>query len=102
MPADGGDAVDLMSGMDADTPSKPFGGPEEITFTPDGNGFVFLKGILIFKVKEILGLFSEKIQLGRFFWECDERFSISTNRRKMAGILGARWHISCGRFFIQA
>jgi dipeptidyl aminopeptidase/acylaminoacyl peptidase len=31
----------LMKGMDADTPSKPFGGPEEITFTPDGMGLVF-------------------------------------------------------------
>jgi dipeptidyl aminopeptidase/acylaminoacyl peptidase len=27
--------------MDADTPSKPFGGPEEIAFTPDGSGLVF-------------------------------------------------------------
>lgn len=33
--------VKLMIGMDADTPSKPFGGPEEITFTPDGNGLIF-------------------------------------------------------------
>ncbi|MBN1272459.1 MAG: S9 family peptidase [Candidatus Aminicenantes bacterium] len=33
--------VRLMEGMDADTPSKPFGGPEEITFTPDGTGLVF-------------------------------------------------------------
>ena len=33
--------VKLMKGMDADTPSKPFGGPEEITFTPDGKGIVF-------------------------------------------------------------
>ncbi len=41
MPAAGGDAVDLMWGMDADTPSRPFGGPEEITFTPDGRGLVF-------------------------------------------------------------
>jgi dipeptidyl aminopeptidase/acylaminoacyl peptidase len=41
MPIEGGDAVDLMWGMDADTPSKPFGGPEEITFTPDGKGLVF-------------------------------------------------------------
>ncbi|NQT02302.1 MAG: S9 family peptidase, partial [Planctomycetes bacterium] len=41
MPADGGNAVDLMWGMDADTPSKPFGGPEEIAFTPDGRGLVF-------------------------------------------------------------
>jgi dipeptidyl aminopeptidase/acylaminoacyl peptidase len=41
MPADGGDPVDVMKGMDADTPSKPFGGSEEITFTPDGKGLVF-------------------------------------------------------------
>ncbi len=37
----GGDAVDVMKGMDADTPSQPFGGPEEIAFTPDGRGIVF-------------------------------------------------------------
>jgi len=41
MPAAGGKAVDVMSGMDADTPSKPFGGPEEMTFTPDGKGVIF-------------------------------------------------------------
>ena len=41
MPKTGGEAVDLMKEMDADTPSKPFGGPEEITFTPDGKGLVF-------------------------------------------------------------
>jgi len=41
MPAAGGDAVDVMCDMDADTPSKPFGGPEEITFTPDGKGIIF-------------------------------------------------------------
>jgi len=41
MPSTGGDAVDVMQGMDADTPSKPFGGPEEITFTPDGRGIIF-------------------------------------------------------------
>jgi dipeptidyl aminopeptidase/acylaminoacyl peptidase len=41
MPAGGGDPVDVMKGMDADTPSKPFGGSEEITFTPDGKGLVF-------------------------------------------------------------
>ncbi len=40
-PSTGGDAVDVMQGMDADTPSKPFGGPEEITFTPDGRGVIF-------------------------------------------------------------
>ena len=37
----GGKAIDLMKGMDADTPSKPFGGPGEITFTPRGKGLVF-------------------------------------------------------------
>ncbi len=41
MPAAGGDAVDVMGNMDADTPSKPFGGPEEITFTPDGKSIIF-------------------------------------------------------------
>ena len=41
MPADGGEPVDVMKGMDADCPSKPFGGPEEIAFTPDGKAVVF-------------------------------------------------------------
>ncbi len=41
MPSAGGDPIDVMQGMDADTPSKPFGGPEEITFTPDGKGLIF-------------------------------------------------------------
>ena len=41
MPAEGGAAVDAMRGMDADVPSKPFGGPEELTFTPDGRSVVF-------------------------------------------------------------
>ena len=40
-PVTGGDSVDVMSGMDADTPSQPFGGPDEITFTPDGQGILF-------------------------------------------------------------
>ncbi len=40
-PAVGGQAIDVMKGMDADTPSKPFGGPEEITFTPDGKSVIF-------------------------------------------------------------
>ncbi len=40
--ADGsGTPRDLMLGMDADAPSKPFGGPEEWTFSPDGKGVVF-------------------------------------------------------------
>jgi dipeptidyl aminopeptidase/acylaminoacyl peptidase len=40
-PAAGGMAADLMKGMDADTPSKPFGGPEEIAFTPDSQSVIF-------------------------------------------------------------
>ncbi|HUT28541.1 MAG TPA: S9 family peptidase [Sedimentisphaerales bacterium] len=41
MPTAGGDPVDVMQSMDADTPSKPFGGPEEITFTPDSRTVIF-------------------------------------------------------------
>ncbi len=41
VPASGGEAVGLMRGMQADAPSKPFGGAEEFTFTPDGGGVVF-------------------------------------------------------------
>ncbi|MCL4205184.1 MAG: S9 family peptidase [Pirellulaceae bacterium] len=41
LPLVGGDAIDLMRGMDADAPSKPFGGAEEYTFTPDSTGVVF-------------------------------------------------------------
>jgi len=37
----GGTAIDVMKDMDADTPSKPFGGTEEITFTPDGKSIIF-------------------------------------------------------------
>ena len=37
----GGAPVDVMAGMDADAPSKPFGGAEEFAFTPDGQGLVF-------------------------------------------------------------
>ena len=37
----GGDPVDVMAGMDADAPTKPLGGTEEIGFTPDGKGIVF-------------------------------------------------------------
>jgi dipeptidyl aminopeptidase/acylaminoacyl peptidase len=33
--------IDVMAQMDADTPSKPWGGPEEFTFTPDGKEVVF-------------------------------------------------------------
>jgi len=41
MPAAGGAAVDLMQGVDADCPSKPFGGPEEYTFSRDGKVLVY-------------------------------------------------------------
>jgi dipeptidyl aminopeptidase/acylaminoacyl peptidase len=41
MPTAAGEPVDVMLGMNADTPSKPFGGPEEITFTPNGKAVVF-------------------------------------------------------------
>ncbi len=41
VPVAGGMPVDLMKGMDADAPSKPFGGTEEFTFTPDGKSVVF-------------------------------------------------------------
>jgi len=40
-PVVGGNSVDVMNGMEADTPSQPFGGPEEITFTPDSKGIIF-------------------------------------------------------------
>ncbi len=33
--------VDVMGKMDADTPSKPWGGPEEIAFTSDSQAIVF-------------------------------------------------------------
>ncbi|MFO8174636.1 MAG: prolyl oligopeptidase family serine peptidase [Gemmatimonadota bacterium] len=42
LPVDGaGEPVDVMAGMEADCPSVPFGGPEEYTFTPDGQALVF-------------------------------------------------------------
>ena len=41
LPVEGGDPVDVMTGMDADCPTKPFGGPEEYTFSPDGKALVF-------------------------------------------------------------
>ncbi len=33
--------VDISAALDADVPSQPFGGAEEITFTPDGQQIVF-------------------------------------------------------------
>jgi dipeptidyl aminopeptidase/acylaminoacyl peptidase len=41
MPVSGGDAVDVMKAMAADTPSRPFGGTEEYAFTPDSKSVVF-------------------------------------------------------------
>jgi len=42
MPAAGGDkAVDVMKKMNADCPTKPFGGGEDFTWAPDGKSLVF-------------------------------------------------------------
>jgi dipeptidyl aminopeptidase/acylaminoacyl peptidase len=41
IPAAGGDPVDLSAGMDADVPSRPFGGDDELAFAPDGKTLVF-------------------------------------------------------------
>lgn len=39
--AGGGEPVDLTKGMNSDVPSRPFGGAEEFTFSPDGRSVVF-------------------------------------------------------------
>ncbi len=41
MNVENGVPVDLMPDMDADAPTFPWGGTEEIAFTPDGEGLVF-------------------------------------------------------------
>jgi dipeptidyl aminopeptidase/acylaminoacyl peptidase len=41
IPVSGGEAVDLARGLNADVPSRPFGGTEEFTFSPDGGTVVF-------------------------------------------------------------
>lgn len=41
VPVAGGEPVPLTRGMAADAPTKPFGGMEEVSFTPDGAGVVF-------------------------------------------------------------
>ena len=41
LPVAGGEPVDVMKAMDADSPSKPHGGSDEYTFTPDGKAIVF-------------------------------------------------------------
>lgn len=42
MASDGGPPRDVTAGFQGDVPSKPFGGAEEITFTPQGEGLVFV------------------------------------------------------------
>ncbi len=41
LPLAGGDPVPVLGNFDADVPSKPFGGMEEVTFTPDGRQLIF-------------------------------------------------------------
>ena len=41
VPLSGGTPADLMKGMEADSPARPFGGADDYTFTPDGKGVVF-------------------------------------------------------------
>jgi dipeptidyl aminopeptidase/acylaminoacyl peptidase len=41
VPLSGGDPIDVMKAMDADSPSKPFGGSEEYVFTVDDEAIVF-------------------------------------------------------------
>jgi dipeptidyl aminopeptidase/acylaminoacyl peptidase len=41
VPVGGGTPADLMKGMEADCPSRPFGGADDYVFTPDGKGVVF-------------------------------------------------------------
>ena len=38
---EGGTPVDVLKGVQADAPTKPFGGADEYTFTPDGKALVF-------------------------------------------------------------
>lgn len=41
LPVAGGEPLDVTKGLDADVPSKPFGGSEEYAFAPDGKTLVF-------------------------------------------------------------
>lgn len=45
-PALGGKTWDLMSTLDADTPTHPWGGMEEVTLTPDGSALLFTAKVL--------------------------------------------------------
>lgn len=40
-PLEGGEAVDVMRELDMDAPTKPFGGSEEMSFTPDSRQIIF-------------------------------------------------------------
>ena len=46
LPTAGGTTVDVMAGVDGDSPSVPFGGAEEFTFTPDGRGIVLTSRVV--------------------------------------------------------
>ena len=39
--ANGGEPIDLMKGVDADCPTKPFGGAEEFDWSPDGKEIAY-------------------------------------------------------------
>jgi dipeptidyl aminopeptidase/acylaminoacyl peptidase len=42
MPTDGSEAIDLMDGEAHDTPLKPFGGAEQISWSPDGEEIAYV------------------------------------------------------------
>ncbi len=44
--AGAGDAIWVSRGLDGDVPSKPFGGMEEVSWTPDGHGLVFASRVV--------------------------------------------------------
>ena len=46
LPTAGGTPLDVMAGVDGDSPSVPFGGAEEFTFTPDGRGIVLTSRVV--------------------------------------------------------
>lgn len=42
LPKSGGEVRDLMTGVEGDAPTKPWGGMEEVAFTPDGLSLVYV------------------------------------------------------------